>query len=266
MAKRFQDRVAWITGGGSGIGRELALAFAEEGATVAVSGRRQERLELVAAEIEESGGEALIVPCDVADEASVERAVRQVVETLGRLDVAVANAGLSVVGKIAKLSAEDWRRQLDVNVVGVAITARYAIPYLQKHAGRLVLIGSAAGMIAVPEMGAYCASKYAVRAIGQTLALELHGTGVTCTTICPGFIETDLEVVNQGPFDPARGRTPARKLLWPADRAAKLMINAVAARKREYAITAHGKLGVFVGGHFPGLAHFVLSRGKRYLR
>lgn len=266
MAKRFQDQVAWITGGGSGIGRELALAFADEGATVALSGRRQERLELVAAEIEGNGGKAFIVPCDVTDEASVEGAVQQVVETLGRLDVAVANAGVSVVGEIAKLSAADWRRQLDVNVVGLAITARYAIPHLERHAGRLVLIGSAAGMIAVPEMGAYCASKYAVRAIGQTLAVELHGTGVTCTTICPGFIETDLEVVNQGPFDPTHGSTAVRKLLWPTDRATKLMINAVADRKREYAITAHGKLGIFVGSHLPGLAHFVLSRGKRHLR
>ena len=110
MAKRFQDQVAWITGGGSGIGRDLALAFAEEGAVVALSARRQERLELVAAEIEGNGGRAFIVPCDVTDESSVEGAVQQVVETLGRLDVAVANAGVSVVGEIAKLSAEDWRR------------------------------------------------------------------------------------------------------------------------------------------------------------
>ncbi|MCZ6806309.1 MAG: SDR family NAD(P)-dependent oxidoreductase, partial [Deltaproteobacteria bacterium] len=154
MAKRFENKVVWITEGGSGIGRSLALAFAEEGATVAVSGRRQERLELVATEIEGKGGKALAVPCDVTDEASVESAVQRVVETFGRLDVAVANAGFSVAGKIEKLSAKDWRRQLDVNVVGLAMTARHSIPYLKENGGRLVLVGSVSGMIATPGVGA----------------------------------------------------------------------------------------------------------------
>jgi len=264
MATRFENQVVWITGGGGGIGRELALAFAKEGATVAISGRRRDRLGLVVGEIEVNGGTALAIPCDVTDEPSVERAVEQVVESLGRLDVAVANAGVSVLGTIEKLSAEDWRRQLDVNVVGLAVTARYSIPHLKVQGGSLVLLGSAAGLISVPGMGAYCASKYAVRAIGQTLSVELHGSGVSCTTINPGFIESELEVVNQSPFDRRRG-DPLRMLLWPTNRAAKVMIDAVAARKREQTITAHGKLGAFVGQHVPAVGHFVLSRGKRFL-
>lgn len=263
MAKRFENQVVWITGGGSGIGRSLALAFAEEGATVAVSGRRQERLELVATEIEGKGGKALAVPCDVTDEASVESAVQRVVETFGRLDVAVANAGFSVAGKIEKLSAEDWRRQLDVNVVGLAMTARHSIPHLKENAGRLVLVGSVSGMIATPGVGAYSASKYAVRAIGQTLAVELHGTGVSCTTIHPGFIESEIaQVDNQGVFDANREDTRPQKLMWPTDRAAKVTVGAIAARKREYTFTGHGKVGAFVGRHLPGLVHFGLTRGK----
>ncbi|MDH3200212.1 MAG: SDR family NAD(P)-dependent oxidoreductase [Myxococcales bacterium] len=263
MAKRFENQVVWITGGGSGIGRALALAFAEEGATVAVSGRRRERLELVVTEIVGNGGKALAVPCDVTDEASIERAVRQVVETLGRLDVTVANAGFSVAGKIAKLSAEDWRRQLDVNVIGLAMTARYSIPHLMEHSGRLVLVGSVASMLATPGVGAYSASKYAVRAIGQTLAVELHGTGVSCTTIHPGFIESEIaQVDNRGVFDASREDTRPQKLMWPADRAAKAMIDAIAARKREHTFTGHGKVGAFVGRHLPGLVHLGLTRAK----
>ncbi len=263
MAKRFENQVVWITGGGSGIGRALALAFAEEGAAVAVSGRRQERLELVATEIAGNGGKALVVPCDVTDEASVERAVQQVVDTLGRLDVAVANAGFSVAGKITKLSAEDWRRQLNVNVVGLAMTARYSIPHLMKSSGRLVLVGSVASMLVTPGVGAYSASKYAVRAIGQTLAVELHGTGVSCTTIHPGFIESEnAQVDNRGVFDASREDTRPKKLMWPADRAAKAMLDAIAARKREYTFTGHGKVGAFVGRHLPGLMHVGLTRGK----
>jgi NAD(P)-dependent dehydrogenase (short-subunit alcohol dehydrogenase family) len=263
MARRFENQVVWITGGGSGIGRALALAFAEEGAAVAVSGRRRERLELVAAEIAGKGGKALVVPCDVTDEASVARAVQQVVETLGRLDVAVANAGFSVAGKIARLSADDWRRQFDVNVVGLAMTARYSIPHLKEHSGRLVLVGSMASMLVTPRLGAYSASKYAVRAIGQTLAVELHGTGVTCTTIHPGFIESEIaQVDNRGVFDASREDKRPKKLMWPADRAAKAMVDAIAARKREYTFTGHGKVAAFVGRHLPGLVHLGLTRKR----
>ncbi len=263
MAKRFENQVVWITGGGSGIGRSLALAFAEEGATIAVSGRRQERLELVAAEIEGTGGKALAVPCDVTDEASVQSAVQRIVETLGGLDVAVANAGFSVAGKIEKLSAEDWRRQFDVNVVGLAMTARYSIPHLKERGGRLVLVGSVSSMMATPGVGAYSASKYAVRAIGQTLAVELHGTGMSCTTIHPGYIESEIaQVDNQGVFDASRDDTRPQKLMWATDDAAKAMVDAVAARKREYTFTGHGKVGAFVGRHLPGLVHFGLTRGR----
>ena len=134
MAKRFENKVVWITGGGSGIGRALALAFAREGAAVAVSGRREERLQEVVQELESQGAKGLAVRCDVADEASVAEAVRKVVRGLGGLDVAVANAGFSVAGRIEKLSAADWRRQLDVNVIGAAMTARYAIPHLRSSA------------------------------------------------------------------------------------------------------------------------------------
>ncbi|MGB5811529.1 MAG: SDR family NAD(P)-dependent oxidoreductase [Polyangiales bacterium] len=263
MGTQFRDQVVWITGGGSGIGRSLALAFAESGAKVAVSGRRQERLQLVADEIEGSGGTARAIQCDVADERSVEAAAGRVVTELGRMDVAVANAGFSVAGRIEKLSADDWRRQLDVNVIGLAMTARYAIPLLKESEGRLVLVASVASMIATPGVGAYSASKYAVRSIGQTLAVELHGTGVSCTTLHPGYIESEIgQVDNQGRFDASREDTRPKKLMWTSERAATVMLDAIAARKREYTFTGHGKVGAFVGRHMPGLVHFGLTRGK----
>ena len=263
MAKKFEDQVVWITGGGSGIGRSLAIEFANQGAKVAVSGRRRERLDLVVTEIEGGGGTAVAVPCDVTDEDSVRLAVDRVVADLGRLDVAVANAGFSVAGKIEKLSAEDWRRQLDVNVVGAAMTARYAIPALKETRGRLALVASVASMITTPGVGAYAASKYAVRAMGQTLSVELHGTGVTCTTIHPGFIESEIaQVDNQGVFDASREDTRPKKLMWPSDRAEKVMVEAIASRKREFTFTAHGKVGAFVGRHMPGLVHFGMTRGR----
>jgi NAD(P)-dependent dehydrogenase (short-subunit alcohol dehydrogenase family) len=263
MAKRFDGQVAWVTGGGSGIGKALALELAREGAAVAVSGRREDRLQAVVEEITAKGGRALAVRCDVTDEASVAEAVQKVVRQLGGLDVAVANAGFSVAGRIEKLSAADWRRQLDVNVIGVAMTARYALPHLRERKGRLVLIGSVASMLVSPGMGAYSASKYAVRAIGQALAAELHGSGVSCTTIHPGFIESEIaQVDNQGRFDPEREDRRPKNLMWPADRAARVMVDAIAKRKREYTFTGHGKLGAFAGQHMPGLVHFGMTRSR----
>jgi len=263
MARRFENKVVWITGGGSGIGKALALAFGKEGATVAVSGRREDRLQEVVDELGSQGAKGLAVRCDVTDEASVAEAVQKVVRTLGGLDVAVANAGFSVAGRVEKLSAADWRRQLDVNVIGVAMTARYAIPHLRERNGRLGLIGSVASMVVSPGMGAYSASKYAVRAIGQALAAELHGTGVSCTTIHPGYIESEIaQVDNQGRFDGQREDRRPKNLMWPADRAARVMVDAIAKRKREYTFTGHGKVGAFAGRHMPGLIHFGMTRNR----
>lgn len=264
MARRFENQVVWITGGGSGIGRALAFAFADEGAAVAVSGRREERLQEVVRELEARGCKALAVRCDVTDEASVADAAQKIVRALGGLDVAVANAGFSVAGRIEKLSAADWRRQLDVNVIGVAMTARYAIPHLRERNGRLVLIGSVASMMPTPGVGAYAASKHAVRAIGQTLAIELHGSGVTCTTIHPGYVESEIaQVDNQGRFDASRKDNRPKNLMWPADRAARAMLDAIAKRKREHVFTGHGKVGAFAGRHMPGLVHFGLTRARK---
>lgn len=258
---KFQDSVVWITGASAGLGRELALAFAREGAHVAVSARRAERLQELAAEIEGLGRRALAVPCDVADEARVAGAVEQVVRHFGRLDVAVANAGFGVTGRVETLSAADWRRQLDVNVVGLALTARHALPHLRGTGGRLALVGSVAGMLPGPGAGAYSASKAAVRSIGRTLAVELHGSGVSCTTLEPGFVESEIgRVDNQGVYRPERRDRRPRLLLWPTDRAARVMLRAIHRREREYVFTAHGRVAGFLGRHWPALVHFALTR------
>jgi NAD(P)-dependent dehydrogenase (short-subunit alcohol dehydrogenase family) len=258
--RRFGGQVALITGGGSGIGRALAEALASEGAVVAVAGRRKDKLTEVTRAIEASGGRALAVACDVTDEASVERAIAEVVAAEGRLDIAIANAGFAVSGRIENLTAADWRRQLDTNVVGLAITARHAMPHLRNTKGRIVLVGSVASVLATPGVGAYAASKFAVRAIGQALGMEMAGTGVTCTTLLPGFVESEISQVDNGGVH-HEGRPDGRpqKLMWKAADAARVCVDAIHARKREFVFTGHGKLGVFVGQHFPGVVPLLLA-------
>ena len=260
----FDGHAVWITGGGSGLGAFTAHRFAELGADVAVSGRRKERLDEVVEALGKYGHRAIAVPCDVTDEASLQQAVDTVVAEFGRLDVVVANAGFTVGGRIETLTAEDWRRQLDVNVVGAAVTARVALPHLRETRGRLALVGSVSGTVATPGFGAYTASKYAVRAIGQTLAMELYGSGVSCTTIQPGFVKSDIaKTDNDGVFHADATDKRPSKLMWETDAAARVMVRAIERRKREFTFTGHGRLGVFLGMHAPGLVHFAMTRAAK---
>lgn len=264
---QFSEQVVWITGGGTGLGRGIAEEVARRGAMVAVSGRRQERLDEVVAAIQGAGGVAAGIVCDVTDEEGVRRARDAVVERFGGIDVVIANAGVSVSGKIEKVTTAEWRRQFDINVIGLTTTVREALPYVKQRQGRVVLIGSVAAMIAAPGFAPYHASKYAVRAIGQCLAMGLEGTGASCTTIHPGFVESEIaKVDNAGTFHADRPDTRPQRFMWPTDRAAKVMTDAFHARKREFTFTNHGILGAWVGRHTPWLAHMVMTKASAKLR
>lgn len=260
----WSGKVVWITGAGSGIGRALASEFGAQGATVVLSGRRASRLEEVAGALEASGARTMVATCDVTDETVVNATVERIVDRFGHLDVAVANAGMAVSGRFEKLTLAEWRRQLDVNVLGAVATARAAIPELRKSKGHLAFIASVSAFLCTPGHSAYSASKFAVRAIGLTLAQELHGTGVSCTTVHPGFVESEInQVDNRGHFHPEREDRRPQMLMWKSEKAARVIVDAIRKRKREHVFTAHGRLGAWVGAHAPGLAHAILSRGGR---
>lgn len=251
----FQDKVIWITGASSGLGKFMAIEFAKQGAKLALSGRRIEQLEAVQAAVAASGGVGELFPCEVTDESALEATVKAIVSRFGRLDVAIANAGFGVVGPVEKLSAADWRRQLDVNVVGLAMTAKFALPYLKQTSGRLVLIGSVAAYLPNPQVGAYGVSKAAVRSLAQTLHVELKGTGVSCTVIHPGFVDSDIaRVDNEGVLHPEAKDPRPKNLMWPTDKAARVMVRAIAGRKSSFVFTGHGRIMAFIGRHFPILA------------
>lgn len=257
----FNNKVIWITGASSGLGKYMAYEFARQGAKLALSARRKDKLEEVLAEVQAFGGEGLIVPCDVMEEESQQNAVEQIIQHFGGIDVAIANAGFGVYGKIEHLTAKEWRRQMDGNVTGLALTAKYALPHLKKSNGTLVLIGSVAAYVPNPNTGAYGASKAAVRSIGQTLQLELKGTGVSCTVIHPGFVDSDItRVDNDGVFHPESKDPRPKNLMWPTDKAAKVMVKAISKRKKSYVFTGHGKFIAFFGQHFPGMASWMIGK------
>lgn len=261
MAK---EQVVWITGASSGIGKAMAAEWARLGYKVALSARRKELLDKVAEEIRNSGGEAIAVTCDILEEDSIAHAVQEVIATWGQLDVVVANAGFGVFGSIEKLSAKDWNRQFQGNVTGLALTVKYALPHLMKTKGRIGLVGSVGAFLPSPNLGAYGASKAAVHSIGQTLQVELMGTGVSCTTMHPGFVVSEIaRVDNEGVWHPERPDPRPANFIWPTDKAAKVMVKALLKRKRIYIFTGHGKVFVWLQRWFPGLMRQIISKSPK---
>jgi short-subunit dehydrogenase len=259
-----KENVVWITGASSGIGKAMALEWARLGYRVVLSARREELLEAIALTIKQSGGEALVVPVDIMEEKSIENAVHHIINTWGRLDIAVANAGFGVFGSIDTLTANDWNRQLQGNVIGLALTIKYALPHLKQTKGRIGLVGSIGAYLPNPNVGAYGASKAAVNSIGLTLQAELMGTGVSCTTMHPGFVVSEIaRVDNEGLWHPERTDPRPANLMWPTDKAASVMVQAIIRRKRNYVFTTHGKVIVWLQHWFPGLVRSIVSKGPK---
>ena len=259
-----KENVVWITGASSGIGKAMALEWARLGYKVALSSRRKELLDKVANEIRDSGGEALVIPCDIMEETAIENAVQQVIENWGRLDVVVANAGFGVFGSIDKLTAKDWSRQLQGNVTGLALTVKYALPHLKKNNGRIGLVGSVGAYLPNPNVGAYGASKAAVNSVGQTLQVELMSTGVSCTTMHPGFVISEIaRIDNDGVWHPERTDPRPSNLMWATDKAAKVMVKTILKRKRNYIFTGHGKAFVWLQRWIPRLMRIIISKSPK---
>jgi NAD(P)-dependent dehydrogenase (short-subunit alcohol dehydrogenase family) len=257
----FTNQIVWITGASSGLGKGLAMEFASLGATVAISARRIDLLEDVVKEIQAKGGKAKAFFCDVLDSKSMEACVNQIVADLGKLDIAVANAGYGVLGKIEDLDEADWSRQLAVNVTGLALTCKFALPHLRKTKGRMALIGSVAAFVPNPGTGAYGASKAAVHNMGESLQVELKGSGVSCTTIHPGFVESNItRIDNEGNFHPDRQDPRPANLMWTTENAAKVMVKAIGRRKKVFVFTGHGKVLVFIAKFFPGLMRKIIGK------
>lgn len=256
---RFAGHAVLITGASSGIGAALAREFARQGADVALVARRRDRLAALAGEIENLGRRALVLAGDVTVDGDLERAVAATQTTLGRLDVVVANAGFGVVGPVERLTLDDYRRQFETNVFGVLRTVQAALGPLKAARGRLVILGSVAGHIATPGSSPYSMSKFATRGLAGALGHELAPSGVSVTLVSPGFVESEIRRVdNTGAL---RAEAPEPVPAWlvvPAARAARQIVRAIARRRREVVITAHGKLAVFVQRHAPWLVAAVI--------
>jgi NAD(P)-dependent dehydrogenase (short-subunit alcohol dehydrogenase family) len=193
MTAALEGSRAIVTGAARGIGEATARRFCEQGARVVLTDRDGDAVEAAAAGLRKAGHDAHGQLLDVTNEADVERVLDTAAELLGGLDIAVANAGVLAVGPLTELSLEEFEDTLRVNVVGVFLTLKHALPHLRAAGGgTLLCTTSQAGVHGYQDLTAYCASKFAVVGIVQSLAQELAGDGIRVCAVAPGVTQTDM--------------------------------------------------------------------------
>lgn len=193
MSSELQGRAALVTGASSGIGWATALAFAKAGARVAIAARRRDRLDALAAQIREGGGETLIVTADLGIEAEAQRAVHETERAFGRLDILVNNAGVMYLEPVIEADLARWRRMFEVNVLGLIAATQAALPGMRARSdGHIVNIASTAGRLATPNAAAYAGTKFAVVAFSESLRKEVYRDRIRVSVIEPGVVETEL--------------------------------------------------------------------------
>jgi NAD(P)-dependent dehydrogenase (short-subunit alcohol dehydrogenase family) len=263
--ERFLGQTAFITGASAGIGAALCRRFAAEGADVALLARRQDALETTATAVRAFGRRAIPIACDVTRDGDLERAVEAVRQETGRIDVVVANAGIGINGAFAKLELYDFRRQFETNVFGVIRTVRATLPDLENARGRLAIVGSVASSLIPPGTINYAMSKAAVGALAQGLEIELAPKGIGVTLILPGFVESEIRLIdNQGRLR-AEAKDPIPQfLVMPTDTAAKDIVDGIFRRDPECVITNHGKVGAWLGRHTPRVVASIFRVAQRF--
>ncbi|RME66152.1 MAG: glucose 1-dehydrogenase [Alphaproteobacteria bacterium] len=221
---RVKDKVAIVTGAASvpGLGNEIARTLAREGASVVVSDIDEAGARACAETIEKNGGKALALKQDVTDEAAWAATVDKAVAAYGRLDILVNNAGIAVLRTLEQMTLADFERQIDVNLTSVFLGTKYAVPAMLKSGGgSIVNLSSVAGLVGIPGVSAYAASKAGVRLFSKAIAMEYAQRNIRCNSVHPGVILTNMQQVaiedNPEQYEAINNSIPMKHMGEPAD-------------------------------------------------
>ena len=200
-------KVAFITGGAGGLGKAMARAFAAKGAKIMLADRDSEGLDAAKADLAATGAEIASVVCDVTDAGAVKAAAEATVAQFGKVHIVVNNAGVAVGGQPGDIPLEDWRWIVDINLLGVAYGVEVFAPLIESHGegGHIINTASMAGHVAMPGMGPYHATKYAVVGYSEALKVELAPRGIGVSVLCPAWVKTNIH--NTGFDKPSGGLT-----------------------------------------------------------
>jgi len=197
MPDRLKDKIAVVTGAGTGIGQAIAILFAREGARVSICGRKPATLADTARRIADEGGEVLELVCDVSQAGQVESMVLKTVERFGKIDILVNNAGIRAsISTILELTEEEWQQTFDIDVKGSWLCSKYAIPEMRKNGGgSIVMVSSVSAHVAQTKQGCYNAAKAAQELLMKCMALDFAPDGIRVNSICPAWVKTEMNRV-----------------------------------------------------------------------
>jgi short-subunit dehydrogenase len=241
----FIGKTIVITGASSGIGRELAIALAHQGAHLALGARNRAALEETARLCEEKGGKAIAIPTDVTDPVACQHLIARAVETFRQIDSLVNNAGASFISRFDEVTDLSIFEQIvQVNYLGAVYCTHAALPYLKQSQGLLVAISSLSGKTGVPLRSGYVASKHAMQGFFDTLRIELQGTGVDVLVVSPGFVATDIRQRALKGDGSAWGQShrDESQHTMPLSQCVELILAGMSGRRREVVMTTKGKL------------------------
>jgi short-subunit dehydrogenase len=244
----YAGKVVVVTGASQGIGKALALGLAPQRLRLVLAARDEAALNAVAAECRARGAEALVVRTDVADEASCRALVERAVRDFGGIDVLVNNAGMGMLARFEDVTdLSPYERLMRVNYLGSVYPTFYALPHLRRSRGQIVAVSSLAGLSGVPMRTAYAATKHAQIGFFDSLRVELRGTGVDVTVVCPYWVRSEIRRRAAGPDGKTVGASPVREdEVMTAEECARLMVRAMERRQRLLVMTFRGKLGRWV--------------------
>ncbi len=252
-----------LTGASSGIGHALALRLAAQGARLVLASRNQERLAALAETIRKQGGQAVVVPTDVADPTQRTRLIEQTLADLGGIDILINNAGVGALGFFEDVGEERLRRIMEVNFFSATELTRLGLPHLRRGRQPMIVnVASVLGRRAIPGCVEYCASKFAMAGWSEGLRAELVRHGIHVLLVCPGGVETefDANMIEQRTSRPWRDR----RRMSP-NRCAQLIVAAMRSRRNEVVITGSGKLMLWLNRLSPRLLDWIMTRDARSL-